>query len=111
MINLELNKKATKFAVASALPFVLLGSFMWLMAALSDNPVARVELYGCADPMYHYLGLPLTHIIYIFKAEGALETSDNWWALPMVDALLIAQWIIWAQLAVVVGRVVKRIRN
>ena len=58
MINLELNKKATGIAVASALPFVLLGSFMWLMASLSANPVARAELYGCADPMYHYLGSP-----------------------------------------------------
>ena len=63
--------------------------------------------------MYHYLGLPLTHIIYVFKAKGTLETSDNWWALPMVDALFIAQWIIWAQFAVLMARVVKwiRIRN
>jgi len=113
MIKLELNKKATGLAVALALPFVLLGSSMWLMASHSDNPVARAELYGCADPMYHYLGLPLTHIIYVFKAQGTLETSDNWWALPMVDALFIAQWIIWAQFAVLVARVVKwiRIRN
>jgi len=103
MINFELSKKATRVALVLSLPFTMLGSLMWLLAPWRD-PVNRVELYGCADPMYHYLGGPLTHIVYIFKPAGTLETSDTWWALPLVDALFLAQWIIWAQLVVLAAR-------
>ncbi|HEY6246303.1 MAG TPA: hypothetical protein VIX17_20290 [Pyrinomonadaceae bacterium] len=110
MINQRLSKKATWCAIAVALPFTLLGSAMWIMATFSSDPVRRVELYGCADPMYHYLGGPLTHIVYVFTPAGTLETSDNWWALPLINALFVAQWIIWAQLIVLVARLLKRIR-
>jgi len=109
MIDLRLSDKATWFAIAMALPFILLESFMWLTAPSLD-PVGRMEVYGCSDPMYHYLGGPLTHIVYVFTTDGLLQTSDNWWALPLVDSLFVAQWIIWAQLIVIVARVVKRIR-
>ena len=82
---------------------------MWLMAPSRDL-VGRVELYGCADPLFHYIGGPLTHIVYVFTSDGLLETSDNWWALPLVDSLFVAQWIIWAQLIVLIARLLKRIR-
>ena len=110
MINLALSKKATRVALALSLPFILLGSSMWITATWSSDLVRRVELYGCADPMYHYLGGPLTHIVYVFKPDRLLETSDNWWALPLIDALFVAQWIIWAQLVVLVARLINRIR-
>ena len=110
MINLRFSKKATWCAIIAALPFILLGSAMWTMATRSSDPVRRVELYGCADPMYHYLGGPLTHIVYLFTPTGTVETSDNWWALPLIDGLFVAQWIIWAQLIVLVARLLKRIR-
>jgi hypothetical protein len=110
MINLRVSAKATWFGVAAAVPFILLGSAMWMMATWSSDPVRRVELYGCADPLFHYLGGPLTHIVYMFTTDGLLKASDNWWALPMVDALFVAQWIIWAQLILLIGRLLNRIR-
>jgi len=110
MVKLRLSNRATWFATALALPFVLLGSAMWISASWSSDVVRRVELYGCADPMYHYLGGPLTHIVYVFTPAGTLETSDNWWALPLINALFVAQWIIWAQLIVLVARLLKRMR-
>jgi hypothetical protein len=50
----------------------------------------------------------LTRIVLIL-APGGLQESQNWWGVPLLDALLIFQWIIWFQGAVYIGRGLRRL--
>ncbi len=101
---MTLSKLATRCAVLLSAPVILLASFIELVATLSTDKVAKIESYEIGDSLYLSLGYPLTWIVNIFSNGGGLKDRDNWWAIPLFNILFLFQWIIWAQLIVLIGR-------
>lgn len=99
---MRLSKKATAWAVICSLPFIILATYSWIRAAVTSDSM----LYEGGDIIYLGFGFPLTQILYIFKPIP-LADSDNWWAIPLLDALFIFQWVIWGQLFALIYRLYK----
>lgn len=92
----RLSWEATRFALIISCPFTAYASLMWLCGQ-GEPWYVRDELYGIGSSVYK-IGYPLTRIIYIFRAPGQMQDSDHWWALPLINFLFFAQWMIWTQL-------------
>jgi len=86
-----------------AVPIAALASLIELVAIHSSTAMFQFEAYQLADTIYLVLGFPLTRIVFILAPAG-LQGNQNWWGIPLLDVLLIYQWIIWLQTAVVIGR-------
>ena len=104
---MALNKWATLFAILLSLPIILFALLNSLAASFTSNQAAKLEGYDIGDGLYLVLGYPLTGIIYIFTGSGGLRDADGWWALPLLTILFLFQWVIWAQLIVLIGRVIR----
>jgi hypothetical protein len=104
---MALNKWATRAAILLSAPVILFASFIELTATFSSDMMMKVESYEIGDGLYMVFGWPLTRIVDIFAGPGRLQDSDNWWAIPMFNVLLLFQWIIWAQLIVLIGTVLE----
>ena len=100
---MALNKWATRIALTLSAPIIFVASCLEVAAMLSSDQVAKLEGYEIADRFYLVLGYPLTRLIKIFAPNG-LQDRYNWWAVPLLTLLFACQWIIWAQLLVLVGR-------
>ena len=96
------DKCATAMAVTLSVPVVLFASFIEFASMHNSEMVLKIEGYQMADMLYLFLGYPLTRIIFIFAANG-LNDNDNWWGIPLLDALFICQWIVWARLLALLG--------
>ncbi len=99
---LRLHKGLLVVTVVLALPFLTFGSLVWITAATTNN---AFRLYEIGDSAYS-LGMPLTLAVLKFPtyAGRGLQTSDHWWAIPLIDTLFVLQWIIWGQLSALVIR-------
>lgn len=106
---MALNKWATRFAILLSTPILLFALLTSLFATFTSNNIARVEGHELGDGLYLLFGYPLTGIIYIFTNSSGLRDVDGWWALPLLTILFIFQWVIWAQLIVLIGRVFRHI--
>jgi hypothetical protein len=95
---------ATRLAVLLSIPVILLASFIEVAATLNADQAAKIETYEISDGLYLFFGYPLTQIIIIFSKPGGLQDSDNWGAVPLLNCLFIAQWVIWAQLIALIGK-------
>lgn len=104
---MRLSKFATRFAVVTSLPFVALASLCELVGTLSSDLMVKDDMYTYGDAIYFYLGYPLPRLLLIFVGHGGLRDADSWWAVPLLDALLIIQWVVWAQLVVLINRMLK----
>ena len=83
---------------------------MWL-SAQGKEWYEQHDFYEMGDAIYFYFGAPLTHIIFAFRGSGQLKDSDHWWALPLINLLFIAQWVIWAQALTLVVRLLERLES
>jgi hypothetical protein len=101
---MALNKWATRFAIMLSVPIMLLASFIALIAILSSTNEVKTDCYNLSHSLYLFFGYPLTRIINIFAVPGGLQDRDSWWALPLLNLLLLSQWIIWAQVIALIGR-------
>ena len=101
---MALNKWATRVAIALSTPIILFASAITLMATFTNDRTAKVVGYDVADALYLLLGYPLTGIVNILATPSGLQDSDTWWALPLLNTLFVFQWIIWAQMIVLMGR-------
>jgi hypothetical protein len=101
---MRLNKWATRLAVLLTTPIILFASFIEVAATLNGDHVAKIEAYEISDGLYLFFGYPLTQIINIFAKPSGPQDSDNWWAVPLLNCLFIAQWVIWAQLIALIGK-------
>ena len=101
---MKLSRLATRLAVILSLPFVGVGLMFELLATFASVPGAKADGYELGDGIYFFLGYPLTRLLFIFIGQHSLQDNDNWWAVPLLSALFITQWIIWAQLISLVSR-------
>jgi hypothetical protein len=101
---MKLCRVATRPALLLAAPLIMIASLFELIGTLSSNPMTKDDAYVLGDTIFFRLGYPLTRIVFIFTGQAKLEDSDNWWAIPLLAGLLIIQWIIWGQLAVLIGK-------
>lgn len=101
---MALSKWATRFAIILSVPIMLLASFIAMVAMLSSSNEMKIDCYDLSAGLYLFFGYPLTRIINIFAGPGGLQDRDSWWALPLVNLLLLFQWIIWAQMIALIGR-------
>ena len=108
---MALNKWATRSAILLAAPIILFASFIELVAMLGGDTAAKIDGHEIGDGLYLFLGCPLTRIINIFANPGGLQDSDNWWAVPFLNVLFLLQWIIWAQLIALAGRLFQALWN
>ena len=59
---------------------------------------------------YWVFGFPIT--ILAMKAMPTLRFEDHWWAIPTLSALVVIQWVIWANLIIwAYRRLTKRIEK
>src|SRR5438105_10612535 len=100
---MALSKPATRLALIVAVPIAAIASSMEIVAICSATVLGRLEAYEFADMLYLMFGYPLTRIIFIL-APGGLREEQNWWGIPLLNVLLIFQWIIWLQALVYIGR-------
>src|SRR5436190_24060498 len=104
---MELNKWATRVAVVLSTPIVLSALLISLGVTFTTVSTGKIEACQLAVRMYLVLGYPLTAIIKIFAGAGGVHDADTWWTLPLLTILLIFQWMIWAQMIVLIGRLVR----
>jgi hypothetical protein len=105
---MALSKRANQLALLVAAPIATIASLMEIVAISSATTVGKLEAYEFADTLYVIFGYPLTRIVLIL-APGGLKDNQNWWGLPLLNALLIFQWMIWFQAVVYVGRGFRRL--
>jgi hypothetical protein len=105
---MALSRRATQIALIVAVPIAALASLMEIVAIRSATTVGRPDAYEFADMLFLTFGYPLTRIVLIL-APGGLQESQNWWGVPLLDALLIFQWVVWLQGAVYIGRGLRRL--
>lgn len=108
-LDMALNKWATRFAVLLSFPIVVFALLTSLVATFTTNYAAKIEGYEIGDGLYLRFGYPLTGIIHIFTGSSGLRDADSWWALPLLTILFIFQWVIWAQLIVLIARVFRHL--
>jgi hypothetical protein len=102
-LNWGLSWEATRFALIVSWPFTAYGSL--LLLCVRGQPL---NVWDVQEKVY-FFGRPLTNIIYIFRAPGQSRTGDIWWALPLINFLFFAQWVIWTQLITLGWRVLERL--
>jgi hypothetical protein len=100
---MALSKWATRTALVLAVPIAALASLIELVAIRSSDAFLHFEAYQLADTIYLVFGYPLTRIAFIL-APGGLQDNQNWWGIPLLNVLLIYQWVIWLQAVVVIGK-------
>ena len=106
---MALNKWATRFAITLSVPIMLLASFIALVAILSSSNEMKIDCYDLSNALFLFFGYPITRIVNIFAVPGGLQDRDIWWALPLLNLLLLSQWIIWAQMIALIGRFLLRL--
>lgn len=94
-------------SILLSLPIVLFALLNSLVATFTSNRAVKMEGFDIADGLYLLFGYPLTGVIHIFTGSNGLRDTDSWWALPLLTILFLFQWVIWAQLIVLIGRVVR----
>ena len=105
---MALSRRATQLALIVAVPIAVVASLMEIVAILSATGFSKLEAYEFADMLYLMFGYPLTRIIFILAPSG-LQGNQNWWGIPLLNALLVFQWMIWFQATVLIGRALKRV--
>ena len=105
---MALSRRATQLALIVAVPIAVVASLMEIVAILSATGFGKLEAYEFADMLYLMFGYPLTRIIFILVPSG-LQGNQNWWGIPLLNALLVFQWMIWFQATVLIGRALKRV--
>lgn len=108
-MKLPLRLKATLVAIVLALPFILMAGSMWSAGAKAQEPSYYSYFLG---GLIYLLGSPLTLLIFLFiRFVRPLADADNQWAIPVMSALFLLQWVIWTQLIVTVMNVRRRKRS
>ena len=105
---MALSRRATQMALMVAVPIAGVASLMEIVAIRSATTVGRLDAYEFADMLYLIFGYPLTRIVFILAPRG-LQDNQNWWGVPLLDALLFSQWVIWFQGIVYIGRGLRRL--
>ena len=105
---MALSKRANHLALLVAAPIAAIASLMEVVAICSATTLGKFEAYEFAGTVFAIFGYPLTRIIFILAPVG-LEGNQNWWGIPLLDALLIFQWLIWFQAVVYIGRGLLRV--
>lgn len=100
-------------AVAAALPVVTL--FGMEVRGVRTATTAGDSYYRDfgAGMLYLLLGAPLTWLLIPFiRIFGPFDYSNDWWVIAVGGALLMVQWVLWAQvLTVLKPRVMQRDRK
>jgi hypothetical protein len=106
---MKFSRPAAFVGAILALPCVFLGLWGWVEASRHNyrGPYG-IEASEFGDAIF-FLGSPLTQIVLQFRsyAGRGLESSDDWWAMPLVVALFLLQWVIWSQLIALIFRLLK----
>jgi hypothetical protein len=100
---MALSKRANQLALLVAAPIAAMASLMEVVAISSPTTLGKSDAYEFAGVLFAAFGYPLTRIIFILAPDG-LQHNQNWWGIPLLDGLLIFQWLIWFQAAVYIGR-------
>ena len=98
----RLSREAARAALLVSWPFTALGSLMLLPPRGDASP--GWEGYAFVDGVYFVFGYPLTHIAFIVRPGGRLRPGDHWWAMPLLNFLFFAQWMIWTQSVALAGK-------
>ena len=96
--DMKLNRRAALIACIAALPFIVLASYSWVMAATDKSfPAYEADHFG---DLIYLLGSPLTLVVLgIPYCTGLyLDHGFDWLWIPLVDSLFVLQWIVWSQL-------------
>ena len=109
MVKLVKNK-ASLYAFLLSLPFVALASYLWLFAY--DFKGGVFEAYWLGERIY-MLGFPLTGIVIFPPHLTGENVSSSYSAIYVIilDILFVFQWIIWANLLLIIRRKIKGARN
>ena len=97
---MKFRRKAAIIAAVSALPFVALGSYLWLSGVRYGVGTFEAENTFLLGDFVYMLGAPLTLLVwvpYLFFGH-VLSVREYWLALPLVNILFMLQWVIWSQL-------------
>jgi hypothetical protein len=105
---MALSRRANQLALVVAAPLAVVASLMEIVAICSASRFGKLEAHEFADMLYLMLGYPLTWIIFILAPTG-LQGNQDWWGIPLLNALLIFQWMVWFQATVLIGRALKRV--
>lgn len=107
-MKMRLHTKVTLIAALVAMPFAISGGCIWRdgVAAVQSSDRSFYYYDYLGTQAYLLFGFPLTLIaMHVLPGFGF---DDHWWGIPTLSALVILQWIIWANLAVWIGRKIMR---
>lgn len=101
---MRLHTKITLINALLAIPFAISGGCIWrdggAAVQTGDQSYCYYDYLG--TQAYLLFGFPFTLIsMHIFPCFGF---DDHWREIPMLSAWVVFQWIIWANLAVWIGR-------
>ena len=105
-MKIGIHSKVTLITVLVALPFAVSGGCIWRdgVAAVQSTETSFYYYDFLGGAAYTFFGFPLTSIA--LRLISPLAFDQHWWQLPTLSALVILQWIIWANLALWIGRIV-----
>jgi hypothetical protein len=103
---MKLQKRLAILACLVAIPFVIAGVTAWVegRAHSYHGP------YGIEADQFGYIvfswGSPLTLIVLKSHAYVGrnLQTTDDWWAIPLIVILFFLQWVVWSQVLALCAR-------
>ena len=100
-MNMALSKWATRIAMMIAVPIAAVASLIEFISIHSRTTIGRFGAYEFASTIYLVFGYPMTRIAFILT-PGGLQDNQKWWGIPLLNLLLIYQWVIWLQAAALI---------
>ena len=99
-MKLGIYIKATLSAAIVAIPFAISGGCIWRNGVAyvqnGNGPFYYFDFLGALA--YRVFGFPITYLA--MKAMPTIRFEDHRWAIPTLSALVIIQWVIWANLTI-----------
>ncbi len=99
-MKMGIHTKTTLITAIIAVPFAVSGGCVWRQGVASGDVFYYYDFLG--SMAYTVLGFPLAPLG--MWAMAPLRFDQHWWQIPTLSALVIIQWVIWANVIVWFGR-------
>ena len=111
MMKIGIHTKVTLIVALLSLPFAISGGCVWrqgvAIVQTRETSFYYADFMGTA--LYQLFGFPFTGLV--MKLIAPLRFEDHVWAIPLLSATVVIQWVLWANLTVWGFRRFKKIRN
>ena len=103
-MKMGIHSKVSIIVALVAIPFAVSGGCIWRqgVAATQASQTSFYYYDFMGSTAYAVLGFPLADIA--MRLMFPLRFENHWWQIPILSALVILQWVLWANLVVWIGR-------